>query len=151
MDALSRAVQSPLLPSVKNHLRSSSPISFTQPKPFHYTLQTATTEPSDGNLETSAETSLLLTDLTEAASTSLELYKRQTQTIENPTTKRLLLIFPIYLYGGISKIGIRARILIVFPYSLDLIYLMGLTIKSNKIEYIAIELFGIHLKTVGEV
>ncbi|OAL33346.1 hypothetical protein AYO20_07357 [Fonsecaea nubica] len=147
LGAPSRAVQPAIVPSVESHLRSSSPImSFAQPEPFYHALQTATTGSSDGNLATSAEISLPLT-----ASTSLEVSELQTQTIENPAAEQLLQIFPIYLCGAISKIGTRARISMVFPYSLDLVCLMGLTIESNKVEYIAMELFGIHLETAGEV
>ncbi|PSN59105.1 hypothetical protein BS50DRAFT_626795 [Corynespora cassiicola Philippines] len=76
------------------------------------------------------------------------------QIVSNPAIECLITIFPQYLCSAIRKSDGRAGITIVFPSHLSggkLDCIMTLAILPNKIQYLVMELFGIHLETEGEI
>jgi hypothetical protein len=69
-------------------------------------------------------------------------------TVVAPPTKQLPEIFPSYMCSAIKKNGDRAALSMTFPlgfYSHGVVC-MNLTILANKIEYLAMELFGVHIE-----
>jgi hypothetical protein len=72
------------------------------------------------------------------------------QTVSDPAIKRIASVFPQYLCGAIRKTGDTAAVMMVFPSYFPggkVACLMGLAILSNKVQYLAMELFGTHLET----
>jgi len=57
--------------------------------------------------------------------------------------------FPQYMCSAIRKSGDRAAVTMVFPYfpGGTVVCLMSLAILASKVEYLAMELFGVHLET----
>ena len=72
------------------------------------------------------------------------------ETVSSPLTSRLPTIFPQYTCGIIRRTGYKASITMAFPYSLGVDCLLSLSILSNKVEYLAMKLFGVHIETEGE-
>lgn len=70
----------------------------------------------------------------------------ETDTVSNPPARSLPDLFPPHMCSAIKKIGDQAAIEMVFPYSLGMLC-MSLRILSNKIENLAMVLFGIHVET----
>ncbi|KAF2812796.1 uncharacterized protein BDZ99DRAFT_381295 [Mytilinidion resinicola] len=115
----------------------------------------------EGNLQTSSDTSrentaepqytpisLPIESLTATSTSSVQ------QSVSDPATSRIAHVFPQYMCGAIRKKGgDTATITIVFPRSPngDVSCYMCLGIMANKIQYIAMELFGTHLETDGRL
>ena len=101
-------------------------------------------EPS-GGVRTSSESvpvsQELPNSLTETSRSS------EQETVSSPLTSRLPTIFPQYTCGVIRRTGDRASITMAFPYRLGVGCLMSLSILSNKVEYLAMKLFGVHIET----
>ncbi len=69
------------------------------------------------------------------------------ETVSSPLTSRLPTIFPPYTCGVIRRTDDRASVTMTFPYRLGLGCLMSLAILSNKVEHLAMKLFGVHIET----
>lgn len=68
--------------------------------------------------------------------------------LSNPAISRLGDVFPQYLCGAIRKIGDTASVQMDFSRSPDgnINCFMSLGVMANKVQYIAMELFGVHLE-----
>ncbi|KAI1562962.1 hypothetical protein PtrEW7m1_010755 [Pyrenophora tritici-repentis] len=72
------------------------------------------------------------------------------QTVSNPSAKRLASIFPQYTCGAVRNSGNTASVTMAFPAQLSgpkVECLMSLSILPNKIQYLAMELFGVHVES----
>jgi hypothetical protein len=72
------------------------------------------------------------------------------QTVSKPEARRLADIFPPYLCSSIGKLGTTASITMAFPARLSVTNvdcLMSLSILPNKVQYLAMELFGVHVES----
>ncbi|KAL6240635.1 hypothetical protein RBB50_012462 [Rhinocladiella similis] len=83
---------------------------------------------------------------TDSEMTSLARSGPNVQTASHPPARQLPTIFPPYMAHAIRKSDDRAHLEMVFPYSLGMVCI-SLAILSAKVEYIAMELFGIHVET----
>jgi hypothetical protein len=66
------------------------------------------------------------------------------QTVSHPRNDRLRTIFDHYMIDAIRKHGDRAAITMTFPFSHSMVS-MGLYILPNTIQFIAMQLFGVHI------
>jgi hypothetical protein len=72
------------------------------------------------------------------------------QTVSNPSAKRLAGIFPQYTCGAVRNSGNTASVTMAFPAQLSgpkVECLMSLSILPNKIQYLAMVLFGVHIES----
>lgn len=72
------------------------------------------------------------------------------ETVSDPSIKRIACVYPQYLCGAIRKTGSTAAVTMVFPSYFPggkVACLMSLAIVANKVQHIAMELFGTHLET----
>ncbi|KAF2844444.1 hypothetical protein T440DRAFT_462111 [Plenodomus tracheiphilus IPT5] len=72
------------------------------------------------------------------------------QTVSNPSAKRLAGIFPQYTCGAIRNSGNTASVTMAFPAQLSgpkVECLMSLSILPNKIQYLAMVLFEVHIES----
>ncbi|CAN9208220.1 unnamed protein product [Alternaria alternata] len=72
------------------------------------------------------------------------------QTVSNPSARRLAGIFPQYACGAIRNSGDTASVTMAFPAQLSgpkVECLMSLSILPNKVQYLATELFGVHVES----
>ena len=78
----------------------------------------------------------------------LESFQLQ-QTVSQPIIKYISRVFPQYIYSTIIIVSNRAAITITFLLSLSnkIEYLMSLAIRTNKVEFIVIQLFRIYVET----
>jgi len=76
------------------------------------------------------------------------------ESVRNPSSKRLSLILSQYLCGAVVKNGDTAAITIAFPSHLShgkVHCVMTLVILPNKVQHLAMVLFGIHIETEGNL
>jgi len=74
------------------------------------------------------------------------------QILSNPTAKLLATIFPQYICGAIRKYNEKAAATMVFPSQLSegkIECLLSLSILPNKVQYLAMKLFGVNLEIDG--
>lgn len=71
------------------------------------------------------------------------------QTLANPNIKHIARVFPPYLCDGIRQTGGIASVTMAYawPPNGQCICLMSLHVLSNKLQYIAMELFGTNLES----
>ena len=101
----------------------------------------------DPVIRTSSDSTLRKRDVPNYPTATSE--SSEQQTVSHPAASRLPAVFPQYMCSAIRKNNDKAVITMVFPYRLGVVCLMSLAILSNKIAYLATELFGVHIEIDG--
>ncbi|KAF2259159.1 hypothetical protein CC78DRAFT_586316 [Lojkania enalia] len=114
----------------------------------------STAEPGSTMTTTSLRTAIELlpkdmpNSITEMLTTSYQ------ESVKNPPSKRLALILSQYLCGAVVKVGDTAAITIAFPSHLshgNVHCVMTLVILPNRVQHLAMVLFGTHVETEGNL
>jgi hypothetical protein len=112
-------------------------------------LSPTMTPPHQGRQETlwNTASSTAAADFTSATAADTV---QQHQTVSEPPMARTARVFPDYMCTAIKTRGDRAALTIIFPYTLEVVCLMSLAIRPNKVEHIAMKLFGVHIEVEDE-
>jgi hypothetical protein len=97
-------------------------------------------------VETNVELNAAPREMLDHLSVPSQSFKQQT--VSHPPAQLLPNLFPQYMCSAVTKVGDQAKVEMVFPYTLGMVC-MSLVILSNKIEYVAMELFGTHVESEG--